>query len=156
MKYEKEKKFHISFCGSYCHICDWHTGKIRCTSQATLDMVEEYEGFKRLFKREGVVLDNFILGLTTLAKSGICPGCKADVANLAKGEQDRCDIRQCCSSKEYLLCSECTDFPCDLLKNNPGVIKWRCIENLQEIKEKGLEKWIDNQWTNYIKSKISN
>jgi hypothetical protein len=155
MKYEKEKEFHISFCGSYCHICDWHTGKIRRTSQATLDIVQEYEGFKKLFKKEGVVLENLILGLTALAESGICPGCKADVANLTKGEHDRCEIRQCCSKKGHLLCSECLDFPCELLKTNPGVIKWHCIENLQEIKEKGLEQWIDNQWKDYLESSTS-
>jgi hypothetical protein len=151
MKYEKEKEYHISFCGSYCHICDWHTGKIRRTSQATLDMIEEYEGFKKLFNKEGVVLDNFILGLTTLAESGICPGCKADVADSNGGEKDRCDIRQCCATKEFFLCSECNDFPCDLLKNNPGVIKWHCIKNLQEIQVEGLEKWIDNQWKEFIR-----
>jgi hypothetical protein len=152
MKYEKEKEFHISFCGSYCHICDWHTGNIRRISQATLAMVELYEGFKRLFEREGVDLENLILGLNTLAESGICLGCKADVANPAKGEKDRCDIRQCCSQKGYLLCSECPDFPCNLLKSNPGVIKWHCIENLQEIGAKGLETWIDTQWNEYVRS----
>jgi hypothetical protein len=120
MNYEKEKEFHISFCGSYCHICDWHTGKIRSTSQATLDMIEEYEGFKKLFKKEDVVLDNLILGLTALAESGICPGCKAGVTDSAGGEKDRCDIRQCCTKKGFLLCSECANFPCDLLKKNLG------------------------------------
>lgn len=49
MNYEEEKKRYVSFCGSYCHACDWFTGKIRRTFQMALDMVEEYE-FKKLLE----------------------------------------------------------------------------------------------------------
>ena len=53
------------------------------------------------------------------------------------------------------FCIECPDFPCDLLKTHPGVIKFHCIENLIEIREKGLEYWIDKQWRDYIRSMLS-
>jgi len=148
MNYELEKKHHISFCGSYCHICDWHTGKIRKTYQSALDILDEF-GFKRLLV-DKVDVGNLKTGLQILANSSICPGCKAEV-HIRKPGEDRCKIRQCCFSKGLDLCNECPDFPCELLKSNPGVIKFHCIKNLNEIKEKGIEHWIDKQWKNYIK-----
>ena len=74
------------------------------------------------------------------------PGVAEPVRRIAENpEDDRCKIRQCCFRKGFDLCNECTDFPCDLLKNNPGVIRFHCIENLAEIKEKGIRYWIDKQ-----------
>ncbi|MEW6685520.1 MAG: DUF3795 domain-containing protein [Candidatus Edwardsbacteria bacterium] len=146
MNYEEEKKRHISFCGSYCHTCDWFTGKIRKSFKISLEMLNEY-GFKRLLEGK-VDVENFKLGLQILANSGICSGCKAEVAKNPK--KDRCKIRQCCFSKNLDLCNECPDFPCALLKSNPGVIKFHCVENLNEIKEKRIKHWIDKQWKNYI------
>ena len=142
MNYEEEKKRYVSFCGSYCRTCDWFTGKIQRTFQSALDMVEEY-GFRKLLE-DKVDLENFKAGLKILANSPIDSGCKADIAE--NPEDDRCKIRQCCFRKGFDLCSECSNFPCDLLKSNPGVIKFHCIENLKEIKEKGIEYWIDKQW----------
>lgn len=146
MNYEEEKKRYISFCGSYCHTCDWFTGKIRKTFQPALEMQDEF-GFKNIFEGK-VNIKNFKRGLELLADSGICSSCKAEVAE--NPEEDRCQIRQCCSQKGYDLCSECAEFPCDLLKNNPGVIKFHCIENLKEIEEKGLKYWVDKQWNKEI------
>lgn len=142
MNYEKEKKRYVSFCGSYCHTCDWFTGKIRSTFQSAVDMVEEY-GFRKFLEGK-IDIENFKAGLKILANSPIDSGCKADIAENPK--DDRCKIRQCCFRKGFDLCNECSDFPCDLLKSNPGVIKFHCIENLKEIKEKGIEYWIDKQW----------
>ncbi len=140
MNYEQEKKMHISFCGSYCHQCDWHTGRIRRTAQQALDMLREYDGFKRLLEGN-VNIDNMMKGLELLAGSSICSGCKAETRPSA-----RCEIRTCCSTRGYDLCSECEDFPCETLKTNPGVVKFHCIENLKAMAEIGIEKWIDEQW----------
>jgi len=146
MNYEEEKKKYVSFCGSYCHTCDWFTGKIRRTFQSALDMIGEY-GFKKILKGR-VDIENLKSGLKILASSGICSGCKAELKE--NPEEDRCKIRQCCFQKGFDLCNECSEFPCELLKSNPGVIKFHCIENLKEIKEKGIEYWIDKHWKNYI------
>ncbi len=140
MNYEEEKKRYISFCGSYCHTCDWHTGKIKKTAQRALGVIHEYNGFKRLFEGK-VDIDNLMKGLHILADSSICSGCKAET-----GANERCAIRRCCSNRGFDLCSECSEFPCETLKTNPGVIKFHCIENLNEIHERGLDKWIDEQW----------
>jgi hypothetical protein len=143
MDYEQEKKSHISYCGSYCHICDWHTGRIKKTGKNALELIQEYDGFKRILK--DIDIDNLSKGLEYLATSKICSGCKSEIK-----ANERCKIRQCCSSKRLDLCSECSDFPCDTLKNNPGVKKWHCLENLKKIEEIGLEKWIDKQWLEYL------
>lgn len=147
MNYDLEKKYHISYCGSYCHICDWHTGRIRKAFQLAYDMIDNLGLRKQL--GESVDVENFKAGLAQLAQSSICPECKAE-AGLHKPGEDRCRIRQCCYGKGYDLCNECGDFPCETLQSNPGVIKFHCIENLQEIKEKGLKAWIDRQWKDYV------
>ncbi|UCG91077.1 MAG: DUF3795 domain-containing protein [candidate division WOR-3 bacterium] len=143
MNYEQEKKMHISYCGSYCHLCDWHTGKIRKAAQSMLDLTDEQGGFKRLLNGKANI-DDFRTGLEIIAQSSICSGCKAELT-----ANERCQIRKCCSSRGFDLCSECSEFPCETLKTNPGVIKFRCIENLEEIEKIGLEQWIDKQWADY-------
>jgi hypothetical protein len=147
MDYEEEKKRYISFCGSYCHTCDWFTGKIRRTFQSALDALETY-GFTKLLEGKAD-RENLKAGLEGLAHSGICSGCKAEIAEQAK--DDRCRIRQCCFGKGFDLCSQCSHFPCDTLKENPGVVKFGCIQNLEEIKAEGVERWIDRQWARSVK-----
>lgn len=146
MNYDLEKKYHVSYCGSYCHICDWHTGRIRKAFQLGLDMIDSLGLKKQL---GDVDINVFKKGLRRLANSSVCPGCKADAGTHgAKG--DRCKIRACCYGKGYDLCNECSLFPCEMLKNNPGVIKFHCIENLNEINEKGIKYWLDRQWDTYV------
>jgi len=156
MNYNEEKKRYVSYCGSYCRTCDWFTGKIRKTFQAALDMMETY-GFNRVLKGK-VDVENMKEGLRLLANSSIDPGCKADLAErFSKGEKpenDRCQIRQCCFSKGFDLCCECSSFPCDLLKSNPGVVKFNCIENLMEIRQIGIEQWLNKHWDKYVKEEI--
>jgi hypothetical protein len=151
MNYDLEKKYHISFCGSYCHICDWHTGRIRKAFQMASDMIDNL-GLKKQLCEE-VDIKTFKIGLRNLANSSICPSCKAEVG-IHKPGGDRCRIRECCASKGYDLCNECSEFPCDTLKSNPGVIRFHCIENLQEIKEKGIKEWIDLQWKNHVSKPV--
>ena len=155
MNYIEEKKRYMSYCGSYCRICDWFTGKIRKTFQEALNMIETYGFRKQLADR--VDVENLKTGLKILADSSIDSGCKADLAErLARGEKpedDRCKIRQCCHQKGYDLCSECVSFPCDLLTSNPGVIKFNCIENLKEISKHGFQDWLDKHWKEYLRTK---
>jgi len=111
-------------------------------------MVEEYGDFRKWLEGK-VDIENFKEGLRILANTSIDSGCKADIAE--NPEDDRCKIRQCCYQKSFDLCCECSEFPCELLKSNPGVIKFGCIENLREIKEKGIEHWIDRQLREHCK-----
>ena len=140
MNYELEKKQHISYCGSYCHHCDWHTGKIRKIYRIALLMFDDY-GLQRLVG-ENTDIRQFRKGLESLAHSSICPNCKTE-APIWKAGEDRCEIRQCCYRRGFDLCCECHDFPCETLKKSTGVIKFKCLENLNDIKEKGIRHWID-------------
>ncbi len=148
MDYELEKKQHISYCGSYCHHCNWHTGKIRSIYGAALRMFDDY-GLKRFIEKEAEI-ERFRKGLEAISRSSICPGCKAE-APIHKPGEDRCEIRQCCYEQGLDLCCECNDFPCEKLKNNPGVIKFNCLKNLDEIKDKGVREWIDKEWEEYCR-----
>jgi hypothetical protein len=102
---------------------------------------------------DNVDVERFKEGLRNLANSSICPGCKPEAPG-RKVTGDRCAIRQCCYGKGFDLCNECSDFPCETLRNNPGVLRFHCIENLKEINEKGLKEWIDRQWKDYIATSL--
>jgi hypothetical protein len=39
------------------------------------------------------------------------------------------------------------------LKTNPGVVKFHCMENLEEIRDKGIKHWVDKQWKEFAMSK---
>ena len=138
MRYEEEKRMYVSFCGSYCHTCDWFTGKIKNTAKRMLQIVEEYDGFKRILKGK-VDPKDLVEGLRLLSETSICSGCKAE-------RRERCEIVKCCTEKGFDHCDECTEFPCKTLKENPGVIKFHTIENLQEMRKIGIQRWIDKQW----------
>lgn len=142
MNYEEEKRRYISFCGSYCKKCPWFTGEIRDTFKRALFAFEEY-GLGRLIKGR-VNAGEFREALRALSMAGICSGCKAEIKE--RPEEDRCKIRQCAYRRGVELCSECSEFPCGMLIGHPGVIKFKCIENLIELKERGLKAWIDRQW----------
>jgi hypothetical protein len=145
MNYSEEKKHYISYCGSYCRTCDWFTGRIRKIFNSSLKMQDLYQ-FRKLLDGN-VNPDNFKKGLQSIANSGICSGCKAEIVK--NPYEDRCKIRQCAFSRGFELCSDCPEFPCETLKSKPGVKEFHCIENLSEIRDKGVKYWIDKQWDEY-------
>jgi len=63
-----------------------------------------------------------------------------------------CKIRECCSSKNLDLCSECEEFPCETVINHPTAIKLHSVENLREIRDKGIERWLDRCQEEFTKS----
>jgi hypothetical protein len=42
MKHDQEIARHTSFCGSYCHTCDWFTGRIKRAFRTALHTLDEY------------------------------------------------------------------------------------------------------------------
>lgn len=77
----------------------------------------------------------------------ICYGCRsARVSESCKP----CKIRPCAESRGYQFCIECEDFPCELIK---AFSKYKTqkphgaliFKDLEEIKAKGLDAWLDKQ-----------
>jgi hypothetical protein len=132
---EEEIKKYVSFCGSYCRVCDSFTGKKQNAARKALSTVEKRKSeFQKLFEDEGI--REGIVQVLTKQASWLCPGCKALVNN--PKEAYICKIRQCCSGRNLDLCSECEEFPCETLVNHPTAIKLHSVENLRKIKEKGI------------------
>jgi hypothetical protein len=115
MNYSEEKKHYISYCGSYCRTCDWFTGRIRKIFNSSLKMQDLYQ-FRKLLDGN-VNPDNFKKGLQSIANSGICSGCKAEIVK--NPYEDRCKIRQCAFSSGFERCSDCPEFPYKTTKEGP-------------------------------------
>jgi len=128
----------VAPCGIYCGACAIYKGEIKETAVRLGDIVTAY-GFRESsrFIPELEVYPQFIHVLTWFA--GLtCVGCRAG------GGNPNCFVRQCCAEKKIETCSQCGGFPClqlnDLQRTRPGI-----IENLNEIKEKGVENWAKEQ-----------
>lgn len=74
-----------------------------------------------------------------------CAGCKTDVnATYCEG----CFIRDCAADQGIEFCFECEDFPCDALvdfKNDKWPHHSRVLKNLAEIRDKGLDVWLEER-----------
>jgi len=73
-----------------------------------------------------------------------CPGCQKAESKVFWG---KCPLAQCSIFKGLKDCSECSDFPCDLLKSfsfdkEQGDNGQR-IKNLIAWKTVGFEKWLE-------------
>jgi hypothetical protein len=87
-----------------------------------------------------------------------CPGCNFD-------DKDKtklcivCKIKNC-TKRTGKFCFDCTDFPCDLLKHLDARYQKNYhmseIENLQEIKKNGINKFIVNQEKKWACPKCGN
>jgi hypothetical protein len=131
--YKKESEL-IAYCGIYCRLCDYFTGKIRDSARDLLDVVRTHNELK-LFADTAKAFDfeNFVTGLKWLSKeiSPCVGGCRGG------GGWGDCPLRKCCVEKRVRFCYECGDFPCDTLKQFS-----KRVEQLNELKQQGLESWI--------------
>ncbi len=77
-----------------------------------------------------------------------CPGCGGD--NFY-GKHPACGLLTCCTAKKGLeVCSECNDYPCSRFESEKEeydsfVTHKKIFENLDYIKSKGIEQFIENQ-----------
>lgn len=76
-----------------------------------------------------------------------CPGCGGpDFYN----KHPSCSILTCCITKNgYETCTDCEDFPCERIKSwdiaDSFVTHKVCLQNLNEIKQNGMEKFVKQQ-----------
>ena len=78
-----------------------------------------------------------------------CPGCRADDSNKPIS-RTKCKIKTCdVFKKDANFCYECLDFPCDNLKRLDKRYRTKYhmspIENLENIKNLGLKKFLENE-----------
>ena len=131
--YEKESEL-VAYCGIYCRLCDYFTGRIRNSARNLLDVVKSH-GELKLFAdtAKAFDFDNFVKGLEWISKeiSPCVGGCKGG------GGWEECPFRKCSIEKGLTFCYECSDFPCETLKKYP-----KHIQELNRIRKLGLEGWI--------------
>lgn len=138
MIYKEERKKAISYCGEYCHKCDWYAGRMKEPADQLLRFLRERPEFKGWIE-EKCDASNFIKGLEWLSESGFCAyTCKAGSG------WGHCPVRKCCESKGLQFCFECTEFPCSRWGKWPfGEEKMRTLKEIEEI---GVEEWVKKQW----------
>ena len=110
-----------SYCGLYCGAC----GVVHAVEKGNLEeMAAKWKSTPEAME---------------------CYGCKSDqVAEFAK----KCKIRLCAIEKGLDFCFECDEYPCERMTDfleNQSVHPRIHIDNLQNIKEKGLETWLAEQ-----------
>ncbi|NIQ07757.1 MAG: DUF3795 domain-containing protein [Candidatus Korarchaeota archaeon] len=135
-EYEKESEL-IAYCGIYCRLCDYFTGRIRDSAKELLEIVKTH-GELKLFAEiaKTFEFENFVKGLEWLSNkmSPCIGGCKGG------GGWKECPIRKCCIDKDVRFCNECKQFPCEIIEKFPNR-----IETLKDITQFGLEDWIKKQ-----------
>ncbi len=55
-------------------------------------------------------------GMTLTLKDINCDGCQSDSERLFMYCKS-CQVKECCQSKRFSTCAECSDYPCDKLNN---------------------------------------
>lgn len=131
--YEKESEL-VAYCGIYCRLCDYYTGRIRDSAKDLREVVKRHSELK-LFADTAKAFDfeNFVKGLEWVSSefSPCVGGCKGG------GGWRASPLRKCCIERGVEFCYECSGFPCETLKKFP-----KRVDELNEIKKMELESWI--------------
>lgn len=121
-------------CGLYCGACSIRAAYNRKDARMLKAMAD------------GVAM---YLGHTVEVSDMACSGCLSDTLAAPCRE---CKIRDCAFSRGLTRCSECADFPCELVKNfNDDGLPHHAevLKNIRRQKEIGVDRWIaeqDNRW----------
>jgi hypothetical protein len=132
-----------SYCGNYCGACSimmaYRTGKL--------------DQFASYWTKENLIESLKAQGICVSEKDSLklqCHGCKTDTVFI---NCKHCKIRDCAIGRNMDHCFNCADFPCHLFNNtlfnkdmqqmlpHLKLVK----ENQNYIKEKGIERWLEEQ-----------
>ncbi|MEJ2252401.1 MAG: DUF3795 domain-containing protein [Candidatus Lokiarchaeota archaeon] len=86
----------IAYCGINCGECDIYLAPSNL--KISEDLVKKFKGMWDNVKPEDFH----------------CDTCKG---NLSLCWTEKCEIRDCCTEKKIEFCSQCNQFPCEVLKN---------------------------------------
>lgn len=126
---KSSRKWAISICGLNCAVCDMYQA-----GHGDAKLREEIVEWFRKERDENIKSEEVR-----------CEGCRGPVALHWSPD---CKMMLCAKNKEIEHCFQCKDFPCSLLKefSQDGVAHHkRTVENMELMKEKGLDAWIENQ-----------
>ncbi len=133
----------LACCGLYCGDCGGYSGEIAEKAKALIKTIKKFKfelTVKNMFTEQIKDYDEFFKNLEFV--SGL--KCPQTCRERKIGSTD-CKIRECCFGKGFFACYECKIFEtCEKLEVMKELYKDSCIQNLQAIKEMGLENWIEN------------
>jgi hypothetical protein len=133
---------YISCCGRYyCPLCDYFRGGKVQMAKNLLYYVERSGSLRLIAEGQNVCdYDEFVKGLKWLASQDkSCKGCR-----FGGGWSwwPDCPVRDCVIQKELDFCYQCSDFPCEKLKQDPLLAhKKAIIEANNQLKSTGIEKY---------------
>ena len=134
MKTTKKYDGLVGPCGLHCGICTMY----RAYHDRNLSLWQETP--KNFRKQLG-------LGDEVDFKDIACEGCRSSMLFEYCAQ---CSIRKCVLEEKGLdWCYQCEDFPCEMLLDFQSYWRMPIVENLREIKEIGLDKWLeqkDKKW----------
>jgi hypothetical protein len=134
----------VGYCGDYCRTCHWYTDAIRKPAAQLMDLVKSHFEVAGWINYKGGNSQETIKGLEILSKCTCAFNCKGG------GGWGDCPVRKCCSEKGVDFCYECTEFPCELnwgdKSKHANIFNAKKMKRLQEMKEMGVEEWVNKQW----------
>jgi len=117
-----------SYCGLYCGACPFLTA----TQKGENNLKQLHEKISK--KNKNIELRDLK-----------CKGCKSQQHSIYC---ESCEIRECAEKRGIEYCYECSQYPCDFLKNfrNDDASHHSVIfKNLETIQMMGKNKWLENQ-----------
>lgn len=155
MNSKKDETNLVAYCGLYCGQCHGYTGVIPDLAR---DLRKELRTMK--YDRFASFISNFSFGkdfenyeecykvLGAMVKFRCRKGCRDG------GGSPFCKIRKCVEKKEIDGCWECNDFSsCKKLEFLEGVHGDAHLKNMQKIKKKGKQAFIEDNPLWYRKKK---
>jgi len=129
-KAKEEKRKMVGICGIYCGTCPKHLAP-RIQDDAYLNQTSRETGYS--------------------AEETRCDGCLSEKVYPACIDC-RAGFRRCAQEKNITWCFQCPDFPCQRLRDfldihivNGISHHARLIEELQNMKDQGIDAWIEKQ-----------
>lgn len=77
-----------------------------------------------------------------------CMGCRSDTLSFSC---KNCEMKACIKQKNLTFCSECSEYPCQILIKFQSEMPHRLelFESLDYIKENGIDKWFEKMNSDY-------
>ncbi len=120
----------VGICGLYCGTCPNYLAYRK----------KDAEQLAKISETTGIPIENIR-----------CDGCLSDTV-MPYCVECRHGFRQCAREKKVTWCFECHEFPCQRNKDfaNVHIVNGishhiHCIEDLQYMREHGVERWVEEQ-----------